>query len=218
MPPRSKNKEFKANTYQFPDFAQDFNVTDIYKKQWIIGNVIKKNNSSLICSTTKATSNEQFVMKIEPLQNGSLFRETHFYRNCAKKYDRKFLKFLIFDKKNTYLILVKNYVDNKSLKHLSVPMYRSSGQFKYKTDENSNFVEEMYKEFRFLVLNRFQSDFQAILDKQPNQIHNEIGVLCLMRQIVQSLEYIHSCGYVHGDIKGSNVMLLNNHESYLVDY
>ena len=76
----------------------------------------------------------------------------------------------------------------------------------------------MYKEFRFLVLNRFQSDFQAILDKQPNQIHNEIGVLCLMRQIVQSLEYIHSCGYVHGDIKGSNVMLHNNHESYLVDY
>ena len=36
-----------------------------------------------------------FVVKIEPKENGPLFCETHFYSNCAKKDDRKFLQILI---------------------------------------------------------------------------------------------------------------------------
>lgn len=30
-----------------------------------------------------------YVVKIEPKENGPLFCETHFYSNCAKKDDRK---------------------------------------------------------------------------------------------------------------------------------
>ncbi len=62
------------------------------------------------------------------------------------------------------------------------------------------------------------ADLQSILKNLPGKRLNEIGGLCLMRQILQSLEYIHNLGYCHGDIKGSNLMLKSNHEAYLVDY
>lgn len=34
-----------------------------------------------------------YVVKIEPKENGPLFCETHFYSNCAKKDDRKLFVF-----------------------------------------------------------------------------------------------------------------------------
>ena len=36
-----------------------------------------------------------FVIKIERKENRTLFFDTHLYRNCAKKDDRKFLRILI---------------------------------------------------------------------------------------------------------------------------
>lgn len=116
---------------------------------------------------------------------------------------------LIINSKNFFkiLILVKNYVKTTSLKHLAIPRYVSSGQCTYNG-----------KEYRFLVMDRYQADVQSIIDKSPDKRHDEIGVICLMRQVIQSLEYIHQRGYVHGDIKGANLMLNNDHESYLVDY
>jgi vaccinia related kinase len=67
-------------------------------------------------------------------------------------------------------------------------------------------------------MDRYKIDFQSIIDKSPNKRHDEIGVLCLMIQILRSIEYIHQLGYAHGDIKGANLMLNNDQESYLVDY
>ena len=96
---------------------------------------------------------------------------------------------------------------SKSLKHLAIPRYVSSGTCTYSE-----------KEYRFILMDRYQVDVQSILDKSPGKRLNEIGVLCLMRQVISSLEYIHQRGYAHGDIKGANLMLRNDKESFLVDY
>lgn len=96
---------------------------------------------------------------------------------------------------------------SRSLKHLAIPRYVSFGHCLYND-----------KEYRFLVMDRYKVDVQSIIDKSSNKRHDEFGVISLMRQVIQSLEYIHERGYVHGNIKGANIMLNNDHESYLVDY
>ena len=97
---------------------------------------------------------------------------------------------------------------NKSLKHLAMPKYVSSGLCTYGTSD-----------YRFLVMERYVRDLQSVLN-EPHNAHriSETAVLCLTRQVLYALEYMHSRGYAHGDIKGANLMLKSDHESYLVDF
>lgn len=95
----------------------------------------------------------------------------------------------------------------RGLGHLGMPRYISTGLCTYKE-----------KEYRFLVMDRYTRDLQSFLDEDARHQINEVGVLCLMRQILHTLEYIHSHGYAHGDIKGANVMLKTDAFAYLVDY
>jgi vaccinia related kinase len=67
-------------------------------------------------------------------------------------------------------------------------------------------------------MDRYAKDLQSFLDQSGSHQINEVAVAGLMRQILYALEYIHSKGYAHGDIKGANLMLRNDHESFLVDY
>ena len=92
------------------------------------------------------------------------------------------------------------------LKHLGVPRYIASGIY-----------EHNGKEFRFLAMDRYSKDLQTVLNDNDHQLNENI-VLYLTRQILYSLEYIHSKGYSHADIKGANLMLKSDKEVYLVDY
>lgn len=102
---------------------------------------------------------------------------------------------------------VKAWMRTRGLKHLGIPRYISTGVSTYKE-----------KEYRFLVMDRYARDLQSFVAESPTRQLNEVGVLCLMRQVLHTLEYIHSRGYAHGDVKGANVMLKSDHEAYLVDY
>lgn len=88
-----------------------------------------------------------------------------------------------------------------------MPRYISSGICTYNE-----------KEYRFLVMDRYVKDLQSVLNQTPSHQINETGVMCLMRQVLYSLEYMHLKGYSHGDIKGANLMLKNDSEAYLVDF
>jgi vaccinia related kinase len=102
---------------------------------------------------------------------------------------------------------VKNFMRVKSLKHLAMPRFIAQGLCEYKE-----------KEYRFLVMDRYVKDLQSFLEQSTMRQINEIGVMCLMRQVLYSLEYIHERGYAHGDIKGANLLVKTDNEAYLVDF
>jgi len=196
MPPKAKVAK-KKNGYQMPEeFKAGFVLKDVYKKPWCLGKPIGQGGFGLIYIANKGESlqkqpeNGEYVVKIEPKENGPLFCETHFYNNCAKEDD------------------IKSFMRIKSLKHLAMPKYISSGTCDYNE-----------KEYRFLVMDRYSTDLQKVLDKAAGKrLASEIGTLCLIRQVLYTLEYIHQRGYAHGDIKGANLMLKSDSEAYLVDY
>lgn len=177
-------------------FNVGFVLRDVYKKPWCLGKPIGQGGFGLIYVANRGEEAGKdlmagdYVVKIEPKENGPLFCETHFYSSCAKKDD------------------LEKYATLKKLSHLAMPKYISSGTSTYKD-----------KEYRFLVMDRYSTDLQRIL-LRPDVKHqlSPIGTLCLMRQVMWSLEYIHSRGYAHGDIKGANLMLKTDQEAYLVDY
>ena len=122
----------KKNGYQMPEeFKAGFVLKDVYKKPWCLGKPIGQGGFGLIyigknlntnastkyiyfqtCSTTLANKGESqqkqpengdYVVKIEPKENGPLFCETHFYNNCAKEDDSMFC--LSMKRKTSQLIL-----------------------------------------------------------------------------------------------------------------
>lgn len=195
MPPKAKGAK-KKNGYQMPEkFDDGFSLKDIFKTNWTLGKPIGQGGFGLIYLANKGDAkvknpdSAEYVVKIEPKDNGPLFCETHFYINCAKDDE------------------IKSFIRTKSLSHLAVPKYISSGLCTYND-----------KEYRFLVMDRYVRDIQSVLDQSPTHQINEMGVMCLMRQILYCLEYIHQKGYAHGDVKGANVMVRNDQEAYLVDY
>ncbi len=45
---------------------------------------------------------------------------------------------------------------------------------------------------------------------------SELADICL--QVVERIAYCHHCGYIHGDIKPSNILVLPNKEVVLIDF
>ena len=65
-------------------------------------------------------------------------------------------------------------------------------------------------------MDQYSYDLQTILNENDHQLEENF-VIQLMRQILYSLEYIHSKVCAHADIKGSNLML-HKQQLYLIDY
>ena len=90
---------------------------------------------------------------------------------------------------------------------MAIPRYIASGLCNFSGSE-----------YRFLVMDRFASDVDSLVNKSVSKRLNQTAAIQLVRQMILTLEYIHRRGYAHGDIKGANIMLKNDDEAYLVDY
>lgn len=148
-----------------------------------------------LCSedTNRNVGNDAtLAMKIEPHENGPLFVEMNFYVRAAKLND------------------VEDYRKSKCIKSLGMPVHRGSGSHTFKGDK-----------YRFLVMDRLGKDLQHIF-KSGKQTFPPQPAYNTALKILDSLEYIHSQGYVHNDIKAQNLLLgygrTKENDLYLVDF
>lgn len=173
-------------------------VTDVFKKRWQIGGVIGTGGFGAIYlasdDVTKSVGeNAEYVIKVEPVGNGPLFCELHFYQRAAKPF------------------MLKNWKSSKRLKYLGVPEYQNTGILNYRSTD-----------YRFMVIQRFGTDLQKIFEENGKRFGVKT-VLQLGLRILDVLEYIHENEYVHADIKAANLLVgykkgKPNNEIYLVDY
>lgn len=91
---------------------------------------------------------------------------------------------------------VKKWQNDKKLDLLGMPHYIANG---------SHLIDET--RYRFLVLPRYEIDIEKILRSTNSHVMHLRNVLILSAQIIDVLEYLHSQGYVHSDIKSSNLMV-----------
>jgi len=69
---------------------------------------------------------------------------------------------------------------------------------------------------------RYGTDLQTVIDKQKTALSLE-NTSSIAIQVIDSLEYLHSMGYVHKDLKGNNMIFTRdqkgvNDKIFLVDY
>ncbi|XP_025830215.1 nucleosomal histone kinase 1-like isoform X2 [Agrilus planipennis] len=192
-------KKPRKNGYKLPDpLPLGEILEDINKKKWILGPSIGKGGFGEIYSAREYTESSKpskqypYVIKIEPHANGPLFVEMHFYMRNAKP-----------DEVDAFRL-------SKKMHHFGMPKYIASGSHQHDKQK-----------YRFLVMEKFGSDIWKLF-LENNRKFPPVTVFKLGIQILDVLEYIHSKGYVHADIKGANILLgedsKNPKQVYLVDF
>nr|CAI5829169.1 unnamed protein product [Callosobruchus analis] len=106
---------------------------------------------------------------------------------------------------------IDQFKKDHNLKTFGMPVYYGSGSHEYKGDK-----------YRFLVMEKFGSDIWKLF-LENNKTFPTSTVFKIAIQILDVLEYIHSKGYVHADIKGANILLgetkdAQSKQVYLVDF
>ncbi|XP_022185415.2 serine/threonine-protein kinase VRK1 [Nilaparvata lugens] len=204
MPPKKDGgpaPKKKKGLYKLPDpLPKGLKVVDNQKKEWEIGESIGTGGFAEVYSakeSNKETASKNaikypFAIKVEPKENGPLFCEIHFYMRATKPE------------------LIAEWKKTKKVKHCGVSPFYSSGLFTFKNTE-----------YRFLVTDRYGKSLYNIISENDKQIPTDT-VHQIAIQLLDMLEYIHSKGYIHGDIKAANLLfgVKPGTEKYLhlVDY
>eukprot|EP00094_Tigriopus_californicus_P000008 TCALIF_00008-PA protein Name:"Similar to ball Nucleosomal histone kinase 1 (Drosophila melanogaster)" AED:0.06 eAED:0.06 QI:0/0.66/0.5/1/0.66/0.5/4/497/693 len=181
------------NGFILPDpLPQGHILVDNRKGTWKLGESIGLGGFGEIYAATRQSNGasswpggepgegqrDEFVIKVEPHSNGPLFVEIAFYLRAARTH-----QMLQFQK-------------NKGWERLGLPHFVASGSLVFNG-----------KRLRFLVLPRYGMDLQSIIDSSSGYSFSPKTACSMGLQVLDALEYIHACGYVHKDIKGSNLLL-----------
>ncbi|KAH8250349.1 hypothetical protein KR026_011337 [Drosophila bipectinata] len=187
-------KKGKSKLYDMPEKITEGTVfTDMTKGQWRIGTSIGIGGFGEIYSACKVgEKNYDAVVKCEPHGNGPLFVEMHFYLRNAKQDD------------------IKQFKQKKGLKSLGMPYILANGS----ADVNG-------QKHRFIVMPRYGTDISKFF-LENGKILPEGTVYRLAIQMLDVYQYMHGTGYVHADLKASNILLGlgkgGGAQAYLVDF
>ncbi|XP_033634992.1 serine/threonine-protein kinase VRK1-like isoform X1 [Asterias rubens] len=197
-PKKAAPKKRGPRAYKLPESIPAGEILkDLYKKEWKLGPTVGKGGFGELYLADEATtgsvgSDAKYVVKIEPRDNGPLFVEQAFYQRGAKP------------------DLVEEWKQKHKLSHLGVPKFIGSGMH-----------TRGKKDFRFLVMERFGEDIWKKYLASNKQFTPKTA-FTLSIQILDSLEYLHSTGYAHADIKSANILLgfeaKDQNKVFLVDY
>ncbi|XP_023322546.1 serine/threonine-protein kinase VRK1 isoform X2 [Eurytemora carolleeae] len=169
-------------------------LTDMRQKRWLIGKPVGSGAfGAIYLARREGEEEEEYAVKIEPHSNGPLWVEMHAFFRIGLETHRA-----IWKPRN-----------GKPEGWVGIPNYFGSG---------SHWVEE--EKLRFLVMSRLGSDIQKFFQsgKKPIPLPTALNIGI---QIMESLEYVHSKGYAHNDIKAQNVLLAYGQDQntvYLVDF
>ncbi|XP_035231751.1 serine/threonine-protein kinase VRK1-like [Stegodyphus dumicola] len=187
-----------ANGHRLPDpLPRGAVLTDVMKRQWKLGKSIGLGGFGEIYLASddikkKPGLDANYVIKVEPHANGPLFSEMHFYHRVGKPHQ------------------IEEWKRKKKLNFLGMPKFIASGSHEYRSVK-----------YRFMVMERFGEDLQKLLDKNNKKFPLKT-VYTLGKLILDILEYIHSHGYIHADVKASNLLVGygpgRENEVYLIDF
>ncbi|XP_055851794.1 nucleosomal histone kinase 1 [Episyrphus balteatus] len=197
--PKKKPAAKKKNDHIMPEpIPEGEIITDLSKTSWKIGPSIGMGGFGQIYSACKATdtkkktSDYEYVVKIEPHANGTLFVEMHFYMRNARLED------------------ITQFKKTHNLKSFGMPYLVGSGS------HDINNVKH-----RFVVMPRYGSDIWKFFLENGRKIP-EHTIYRLALQMLDVYEYIHGRTYVHADLKGGNILLGYGKggasQAYLVDF
>ncbi|XP_064483718.1 serine/threonine-protein kinase VRK1-like isoform X2 [Ornithodoros turicata] len=187
-----------SNGHRLPDpLPQGVILTDVTKKQWRLGCAVGLGGFGEIYLASDqvskpVTADAPYVVKIEPHSNGPLFAEMHFYYRVGKQEQ------------------ISNWIRKHQLDYLGMPRFMGSGSH-----------DHAGSRYRFMVMERFGEDLQKVLDRSNRMLPVKTAYT-IGRHVINILEYIHSFGYIHADVKASNLLLGygkgNENKVYLVDF
>ena len=158
-----------------PRLPQGIKLVDVRRQEWRLGKAIGSGGFGDIYLCNKEEScdeNSDFVVKLEPHSNGPLFTEMHCLLRIGLPQHRE-------DWKNR----------SGGIGWVGMPVCHGNGSLIYKGVK-----------LRFLVIDRLGSDLDKFFcgGEKPWPI---VTVLKVAMMVIDSLEFVHSKGYAHNDIK-----------------
>ncbi|XP_065325028.1 serine/threonine-protein kinase VRK1-like isoform X1 [Gordionus sp. m RMFG-2023] len=204
MPAKKKPKILHKLPEKFP--ANEI-LTDLVGNKWKLGVQIGIGGFGAIYLAiphlSQSKTNLEYVAKIEPFNNGPLFTEMHFYQRCCKREQIE--------------EWIHNHNSVRKILSLAIPYYIACGSHTLASSQNK---------YRFLIMERFGPDLEKTIFN-PN-VHNKCNanlrsMIChIAIRLLYALQYIHEKGYVHSDIKASNIVpgisKSHLHQIFLLDY
>ncbi|XP_014253110.1 serine/threonine-protein kinase VRK1 [Cimex lectularius] len=177
-----KAKPRKANGYKFPEKLPEGQILkDVMKKEWILGPSIGKGGFGEIYCAAR-------------YENGKFDKSYPFVVKIEPHENGP-----LFMEKNFYIKVAKlenveEWKAKEKIKVLGIPTYYASGSHVFKDEK-----------YRFLIIERYGNDLWNLFLKNKRFLPETVFKCAL--QIIDVLEFIHSRDYIHGDIKGANLLL-----------